>query len=133
MKASQIIKNKLKNEGGTTYVTLLNGGQALISIGRLGEYFISDKLPNQQMYWSIFDIVVDFLNTQPNKLAIKGNCRNSKVGGEKCSKDTVIYEVATKYYGKKEGESSFDPLFVIAAILEWANIAINERGYIKLV
>ena len=63
---------------------------------------------------------------------MKGNCRNSKVGGEKSSKDTVIYEVTTKYYGKRDGESSFCPLFVIAAMLECAYIAINEIRYIEL-
>lgn len=49
-----------------------------------------------------------------------------------CAKGTVMYEIATKYYGKVDGNSSFDPLFVIAAILDWANIARNCRGYLEL-
>jgi hypothetical protein len=44
-----------------------------------------------------------------------------------------MYAIATEYYGKEEGESSFDPLFVIAAILDWAGIARNERGYMELI
>lgn len=55
-----------------------------------------------------------------------------KVGYGKCGEETVIYQVATQYYGKKIGESTFDPVFVLAAILEWAGIAENGRGYIKL-
>lgn len=43
-----------------------------------------------------------------------------------------MYEIATKYYGKVDGNSSFDPLFVIAAILDWAKIARNCRGYLEL-
>ena len=38
-----------------------------------------------------------------------------------------------KYYAKKEyGESVFDPVFVLAAVLDWADIANNERGEIVL-
>ena len=33
---------------------------------------------------------------------------------------------------KSKGESVDDPVFVIAAILDWANIAKNERGKITL-
>lgn len=43
-----------------------------------------------------------------------------------------MYAIATKYYGKNDGESSYDPLFVIAAMLEWAGIAKNGHGFIKL-
>ena len=44
-----------------------------------------------------------------------------------------MYQIATQYYGKKIGESTFDPLFVLAAMLEWAEIAENGWGYIKLI
>ena len=96
------------------------------------DYFVSDKLPYQNVDWSIFDIVVDFLKKQPHGRAVKGGCRSSKVGENKCGKETVMYAIATEYYGKTQGESSFDPLFVIAAILDWAGIATNERGYMEL-
>ena len=33
---------------------------------------------------------------------------------------------------KKEGMSVFDPVFVLSAILDWAGIAHNERGYLEL-
>lgn len=44
-----------------------------------------------------------------------------------------MYVVAKKYYGKEDDESSFDPLFVIASILDWANIVRNKRGYMELI
>lgn len=39
---------------------------------------------------------------------------------------------AIHYFGKKPGESCFDPAFVLAAVLEWAGIAKNGWGYIQL-
>ena len=33
---------------------------------------------------------------------------------------------------KEHGESVFDPVFVLAAVLDWADIANNERGEIVL-
>ena len=133
MKASEIIRKKLEDSSNeSAIITLYNGEEFNVSMGR-GDYFVSEKLPFQQVTFDIFDIVVDFLKSQPNFKARKGGCRNSKVGEDKCTKDTVMYSIATKYYGKSEGESSYDPLFVIAAILEWAGIAKNGHGFIKLI
>lgn len=132
MKASEIIINKLKSNGGEAYVYLLNGDKAHIQIVD-DSYFISNKLPHQKIDFSIFDLVVDFLKSEPHFRAIKGGCRNSKVGEDKCSRGTVMYVIAKKYYGKVDGESSFDPLFVIASILDWANIVRNKRGYMELI
>lgn len=44
-----------------------------------------------------------------------------------------MYRIATEYYGKAEGESTFDPIFVLAAMLQWAGIAENGRGYLRLI
>ena len=46
--------------------------------------------------------------------------------------DDIIGTIAKKYAGKKDGESVFDPVFVFAAVLEWAGIAHNERGELVL-
>ena len=40
--------------------------------------------------------------------------------------------IAKKYFGKKPGESVYDPVFVLASVLDWAGIAHNQRGYIQL-
>ncbi len=132
MKPSELIAMKLHDVGGSASIPLLNGGYARITL-KEDSYFVSDKLPGQDVNFSIFDIVVDFLKSQPHHRANKGNCIHSEVGGPKCTKDTVIYAIATEYYDKKEGESSLDPLFVIAAILDWANVARNRRGYVELI
>ena len=44
----------------------------------------------------------------------------------------IMKELAKEYAGKKEGMSVFDPVFVLSAILDWAGIAHNERGYLEL-
>ena len=57
--------------------------------------------------------------------------RNRKAYGD-CTEDTIVGCIAKEYAGKKEGMSVFDPVFVLSAILDWAGIAHNERGYLEL-
>ena len=136
MKASEIIKEKLISAGGTATITLLNGQPCTIVLTHDGKAFTSDKLNNYKLKHSfeVFDIITQLLRNSNGHKAKKGNGRgeNDKVGFGKCTEDTVMGTVAMHYYGKKLGESSFDPVFVLAAILDWANIAENKRGYIKL-
>lgn len=131
MKASIIIQNKLNEAGGKALITLLNGDNCYLT-RESADSFTCDKLPHQYVTFNIFDIVVDFLKNQKYGKAVKGGCRNSKVGEGKCGKETIMYIIATKYYKKEIGDSSFDPLFVIAAVLDWAGIARNSRGFITL-
>ena len=63
--------------------------------------------------------------------ARKGNGRNYKLGYGDCTEDTIVGCIAKEYAGKKEGMSVFDPVFVLSAILDWAGIAHNERGYLE--
>ena len=132
MKASEVIQKKLVEAGGEVLIKLLNGDTCYFTRGGV-DFFLCEKLPHQLVTFDIFDIVVDFLKNQKYGRAIKGGCRNSKVGKDKCGPETVMYAIATEYYGKEEGESSFDPLFVIAAVLDWAGIARNCRGYMELI
>ncbi len=46
--------------------------------------------------------------------------------------DTIVYQVAKYYYKKNIRESAFDPVFVLAAMIDWAAISSNERGVIRL-
>ncbi len=36
------------------------------------------------------------------------------------------------YYGHIEGESTFDPVFAVCAILEYAGICNNKRGWLEI-
>lgn len=132
MKTSEIIRNMFMQGAGSIVVTTLRGKSHLVKLNKDGKSISSETgLRTQQLDLSVFDIVVDFLR-ENGGIAQKGNGRNSKVGHGKCTSDTVCYCIATKYYGHKEGESTFDPVFIIAAILDQAGICENSRGYLRL-
>ena len=78
----------------------------------------------------IHKVIVELLLKQGGH-ARKGNGRNYKLGEPNCDHTTVVGAVAIDR-GFKNGESVFDPVFVLAAVLEWAGIAHNERGELVL-
>lgn len=132
-KPSDIIRNKLIAVGGSVSIPQYNGDLCEVYLCDNGHSFGSPKLPPFSLDFSVFDIVVEMLGREGGK-ARKGMGRGKKdkVGSKNCDEHTIIGIVATEYFGKKEGESTFDPVFVIAAMLSWADIAENGRGYIKL-
>lgn len=132
-KASEIIRRKLMDEGGRARIPQLQKGK-YAEIQLIGNNSLaSDKLPSFNLSLDVFDIVVDFIREQGGK-ARKGGGRSpdSKVGYGQCTKDTIMYCVATKYFGCSIGESTFDPIFIIAAVLDWAGVAYNKVGSITL-
>ena len=132
MKTSEVIRNMFMQSSDSVVVTTLRGKTHVIKLNSEGKTISSDTgLRTQKLDLSVFDIVVDFLR-ENGGMAPKGNGRNSKVGHGKCTSDTVCYCIATKYYGHKVGESTFDPVFIIAAILDMAGICENSRGYLRL-
>lgn len=133
-KPSEIIKRKIYEQGGMVIVRLYDGSPCKILAENDGERFSSNKLSTAKYTYDVFDVIVEHLKHSPGFRAPKGNARHKedKVGYGKCSEGTVIYNFATKYAGKCIGASTFDPIFVFAAILEWAGIARNGRGYLEL-
>lgn len=133
-KASAIVRNKLIRYGGKAVMPLYNGKPYEMYLCGDGDSFSSWKNSNTPILeFKVFDIVVDLLMREGGK-AMKGQGRgkNDKVGSERCNEHTVVGVIAMEYWGKKEGESTFDPVFAIAAILDWADIADNGWGYLKL-
>ncbi len=130
-RASEIIKAKLLENSGRVIVHTARGLPCEITAASDGKTFISDKLPNRPPYeYLVFDAIVDLLIANGGR-ARKGNGRNYKLGQLECDETTVVGTVAI-YAGKKEGDSVFDPVFVLAAVLEWAGIVHNERGELVL-
>ena len=130
--ASEIIKAKLLACGGRVIVYTARGLPCEIWADVDGKSFVSDKLPIKPNYeYRVFDVIVDLLLANGGR-ARKGNGRNYKLGEHECDETTVAGTIAKKYAGKKNGESAFDPVFVFAAVLEWAGIAHNERGELVL-
>ena len=130
--ASEIIRSKLIANGGRAVVHTASGLPCEIRMTADGMSFSSDKLPaNINFRFGIFDIVVDLLIAN-NGRARKGNGRNHKLGEPDCDETTVVGYIGKHYFGKKDGESVLDPVFVLASVLEWAEIANNGRGEISL-
>lgn len=129
--ASEIIKAKLKEHGGHATVYTVRGLPCELYAEADGKAFTSDKLPINPPYeYAVFDVIVDLLLKQGGR-ARKGNGRNYKLGEAGCEENTVVGAIA-KSRGRKVGDSVFDPVFVMAAILEWAGIAENGRGELIL-
>ena len=128
---SEIIKAKLLDNGGRVIVHTARGLPCEIIAAPDGKSFVSKKLPVKPPYeYKVFDAIVDLLIAHGGR-ARKGNGRNYKLGHPECDENTVVGIVAI-YAGKKSGESVYDPVFVLAAVLEWAGIASNERGELVL-
>lgn len=131
-KASDIIKLKLMENGGKATVYTTRGIPCDIRAASDGISFISSKLPiNPPWQYKVFDIIVDLLVSQGGT-AEKGNGRNYKLGEGKCTEKTVVGAIGYHYLGKSFGDSVYDPIFVLAAVLEWAGIAHNGRGELTL-
>ena len=133
--ASDLIRKKLYEHSGVVQINLLDGKPCYVYASPDGKRFTSDKLPGIKGYeYEIFDVIVDLLKSSPGHKAPKGNAhgREDKVGFGHCTEDTVVGAVAIHHLGKSTGESTYDPTFVLAAILDWAEIAHNKRGYIEL-
>lgn len=129
--ASEIIKAKLKEHGGQVTVYTVRGLPCKIYAEADGKTFTSNKLPIKPPYdYGVFDVIVDLLLRQGGR-ARKGNGRNFKLGEAGCEENTVVGAVA-KYRGNQIGSSVFDPVFVLAAVLEWAGIVHNDRGELLL-
>lgn len=130
-KASDIIKAKLKENGGYATVYTARGLPCEIYAEADGKTFTSDKLPINPAYdYGVFDAIVKLLSEQGGR-AKKGNGRNYKLGEPGCEENTVVGTIAI-YRGYGIGDSVYDPVFVIAAVLEWAGIAHNGRGELIL-
>jgi hypothetical protein len=132
VKASEIVKAKLKEAGGRAIVYTARGLPCEVIANADGQSFTCDKLPIKPSYcYTVFDVIVDLLLENGGR-ARKGNGRNYKLGHPNCDETTVVGAIAYQYAGKKTGDSVFDPVFALAAILEWAGIATNERGELVL-
>ena len=129
---STIISEKLAQCGGSVTVYSLTGKPYKICAVAGSDAFLCDDLPITPPYtYKVFDIIIDLL-IQQNGKAKKGCGRSSKLGEPRCEDTTVVGAIGKYYAGKHDGDSVFDPVFVLASVLDWAGIAHNRRGYIEL-
>lgn len=131
-KASEIIRAKIKANGGRVVVHTVRGLPCEIIASPDGRSFTCDKLPVKPPYqFDVFDVIVDLLLAN-NGRARKGNGRSYRLGEPECDETTVVGAIGYHYAGKTDGSSVYDPVFVLSAVLDWAGIASNERGELVL-
>ena len=128
--ASDIVKRKLKECGGRTIVTSYSGNEYEVWAELGGESFGCDGLHNNSYRYCIFDIVIAFLKKNGGK-AKKGN-GHKRLGSKECGVDTIAGIILQDYLKVPLGGSGFDPGFIILAVLEWAGLVRNKRGYVEL-
>ena len=131
-KASDIIRNKLYENGGKATVYSVTGKPYIIRAANDGCSFLCNELPiKPALTYEVFDVIVDLLLREGGS-ARKGLGRSSRLGEDNCTEDTVVGAIGKYYFHAPMGNYVFDPVFVLAAVLEWAGIARNERGNISL-
>lgn len=129
-KASEIVKQKLMENGGKAIVYTAHGLPCQIWGNSDGISFLSDKLPKPFRY-DVFDVIIELLVSQGGR-ARKGNGRNHRLGQPNCDETTVVGAIGLNYFLAEIGKSVYDPVFVLAAVLDWAGIAHNGRGELIL-
>ena len=127
------IKEKLNGCGGKATIRLLQGDPCDIWYDANGKGLVSPKIPlANQLVWEAFDAAVEVVVNNGGK-AVKGKARSgAKLGSDDLPLDSVEGFIAHKVHGAQIGETAFGPGFVIAAILDWAEICNNERGYLTI-
>jgi len=127
------IKTKLNEIGGRASIPLYSGDLCEIGFDSNGKGLVSTKIPvPNQLLWEVFDAAVEVVIQNGGK-AMKGKARSgAKLGSDDLPLDSVEGYIAHKVHGAKTGETAFGPGFVVAAILDWAEICNNERGYLTI-
>ena len=128
--AIQIIKSKFNGPSSTEEIPLMKKGKSFTAV--LDEKgLLVDNLYKQNLIpWEVFETVM--LELSKKRTLLKGNAMNAKLGDKKLLFDSVEGIIASKIYGRKEGDSVFRRISPVSAILSWAGICDNKKGYLSL-
>ncbi len=133
MEIANLITKAMKENNGKITIKTLRGKEHDVYLNEKEGYIYSETaLRQQKIELKLFDMIVDFIRTQGGCVT-KGNGRNAKVGEDKCPLDSLCGFIATEYYGKQVGESTFDPVFAVVSILDYVGVVKNLRGEVVLV
>ncbi|PRR81993.1 DUF2089 family protein [Clostridium vincentii] len=127
------IKEKLNENKGRVSIPLYNGDLCKIGYDPNGKGLISPKIPvPNHLIWEVFEAAVEVVIENGGK-AMKGKARSgAKLGSDDLPLDSVEGYIAYKVHGIELGKTAFGPGFVVAAILDWAGICNNERGFLTI-
>jgi len=130
MKASELIRTKLEQNGGTATVQGYKGNLYKIWLTPDKEAVGCEKIPFD-FQLNIFDEIVGYMQSHKGKIK-KGQGRNHRFGEPECDENTVVGIIAIHNQHPKIGDSVLDPQFAFSAILAWADIVYNKFGYLEL-
>jgi hypothetical protein len=127
------IKEKLNAAGGQVSIPLYNKDSCDIRYDTFGKGLLSTKIPPaNQLTWKAFDAAVEVV-IKNNGKAEKGKARSgAKLGSDDLPLDSIEGYIAHKVHNVQIGATAFGPGFVIAAVLDWAEICHNQRGYLTI-
>ena len=127
------IKEKLNKSDGRASIPLYNGDLCEIGFDLNGKGLVSPKIPvPNQLTWEVFEAAVEVVIQNEGKV-IKGKARSgAKLGSDDLPLDSLEGYIAHKVHGVEIGKAAFGPGFVVAAILDWAEVCNNERGFVTI-
>jgi hypothetical protein len=124
------IRARFEAHGGVVSIPLQKGDPFMARLTPTG-IEVSNLGTQPFLPWAVFEETVKLPESQGGR-AKKGDCMGPKLGSERLPLDSVEGQIAAIVYGKKTGDSVFRRVTPTAAILEWAGICENGRGYLKL-
>ena len=130
---TRTIKEKLNINEGRALIPQFRGDLCEIRYDISGNGLTTPKIPiPDQLTWDVFDAAVEIVIKNGGKV-VKGKAQTgARLGSDDLPIDSLEGYIAYKVRGKKIGETAYGPGFVVAAILDWADICNNERGYISI-
>ena len=125
----KLIKEKLNDNKGVALINLITDGKKVkIWFDDDGSGLECDKIPvAKQLTWEVFIAAYNIAISQDGEL-YKGYARAGKLGSDKLPINSLEGYIAHEVHGVSEGKSAYSPGFIIAAILDWIGVFINERG-----
>jgi hypothetical protein len=130
---AEIIKTKFEGLGNSIEIPLLKKGKSFTATLRTDGIEVSNLHTQNLIEWKALEEAISLLiKAGPEQRVPKGNAMNGKLGDKKLSKESIEGHLAFTVYNKEEGSSVFRRISPIAAILSWAGLCVNGRGYLLL-
>lgn len=125
------IKESLNRSSGLARLPLPRGKEFYIWYEEFGNGLHADNLPQKQVLtWNAFEAAMELLEKSQGR-APKGNAMKSPLGQGALTLNTVEGYVAARAYGLKQGSFVPRKISALSAILSWAGLCKNGRGYLE--
>lgn len=135
-KAIEIIQSKFEGVNSSRQIPLMQKEQFFTAVLRNDGIEVDNLSTQKLLPWIVFEETVRLLTGNGDGPASekvrKGNAMSGKLGDKKLPLDSVEGHLASIVFDKQAGDSVFRRITPIAAILDWASVCENKRGYLSL-